>query len=332
MREGYTQSMYTKPVELFYSLTPDLALRSIENQGFELTGRYTQLNSYENRVFSIELEAIEETLNSFVIAKFYRPGRWSKEAIEEEHEFLEDLQQSGIPAVAPLKVNDKSIFMCKSIYSTLFPKAVGRIPQELKIEELKQIGRLLARIHNIGAQKEALHRPTISTKTYGDNSLNILAPLLPPEISERYLSAAENILNFLDDHLDPKSFIRIHGDCHKGNLLQTDPIKGPKEYFFVDFDDFCNGPPVQDFWMLLSGDQDEREQDALLSGYSELRMFQQKDFELIPGLRGLRMIYYSSWIAMRWEDPSFQKIFDNFKTYNYWAQATENLEKISWSI
>lgn len=324
--------MYTKPVELFYNLTPDLALQSIEDQGFELTGRYTQLNSYENRVFSMELEAKEGVSNEFVISKFYRPGRWSKEAIKEEHEFLQDLNQNGIPAVAPLKIKNETVFMCSSIYSTLFPKAVGRIPQELKIEELKQIGRLLARIHNIGAQKKALHRPTISTETYGDKSLDILSPLIPPELSERYFDAAEKILNFLDEKLDPKTFIRIHGDCHKGNLLQTDPLKGPKEYFFVDFDDFCTGPPVQDFWMLLSGDQDEAEQAALLSGYSELRTFNQNDFDLIPGLRGLRMVYYSSWIAMRWEDPSFQKIFDNFKTYNYWAQATENLEKIAWSF
>ncbi len=330
--------MYTSPVELFYSLTPDTVLKSIENQGFELSGRYIQLNSYENRVFSVEIEPTEESPEpTNIIAKFYRPGRWSKEAIQEEHDFLNELKNLGIPAVAPLNTstsNNKkqSIFSTGEIYSTIFPKAVGRIPQELNAEELKQVGRLLAQLHNVGGQKKALHRPTISTKDYGDSSLNILSKLIPPELSERYLDAAETILNYLDEKLEPEKFIRIHGDCHKGNLLQTDPIKGPKEYFFVDFDDFCNGPVVQDFWMLFSGDQDEEEKDAILSGYTDLRNFNETDFEIMNGLRGLRMIYYSSWIAMRWEDPSFKTIFSNFKSYDYWAAETHELDKISWTL
>ncbi|MGH1468139.1 MAG: serine/threonine protein kinase [Bdellovibrionales bacterium] len=324
--------MYTSPVQLFYSLTPDAALESIEKQGFELTGRYTQLNSYENRVFSLELEAPDESPNLEIIAKFYRPGRWSKEAILEEHSFLKELNTAGVPAIAPLSINGETIFPTGEIHSTIFPKALGRIPQELSQEELKQVGRLLARLHNVGAQSTAKHRPTISTKTYGDNSLQIISPLIPQELSQRYLNAADDVLNFLDERLDESKYIRIHGDCHKGNLLQTDPIKGPKEYFFVDFDDFCNGPVVQDFWMLFSGDNENLEKDSILSGYTELRTFDESDFELMNGLRGLRMIYYSSWIAMRWEDPSFQKIFDNFKSYNYWADQTDQLEKIIWAL
>jgi len=329
--------MYTQPVELFYKLTPDLALESVEAQGFLPTGRYAQLNSYENRVFSIEVENEKPTDEnpedfSTVIAKFYRPGRWSKEAIQEEHDFLLDLKSDGIPAVAPLKINNESIFLTGEIYSSLFPKQMGRLPQELKLSELKAVGTLLARLHNQGAQKEALNRPTISTETYGDKSLDVLDRIVSNEVRARYFGAAEEILDFLDDRLDPSKYLRIHGDCHKGNILQTDPLKGNKEYFFVDFDDFCNGPAVQDFWMLLSGDQDEAEQNAIIEGYSELRHFDKSDLELIPGLRGLRMIYYSSWIAMRWEDPSFKQIFDNFLSYNYWAQATENLEKAVWSL
>lgn len=324
--------MYTSPVALFYELTPDKALASIEAQGFELTGRYSQLNSYENRVFSLELETTDETAIKEIIAKFYRPGRWSKEAILEEHAFLKELQSSGIPAVAPLVINNETLFPTGEIHSTIFPKEMGRIPQELDASEFKQIGRLLARLHNVGAQHKAIHRPTISTKDYGDNSVNIVTPLIPRELEDRYLDAAESILNFLDEHLDESKFIRIHGDCHKGNLLQTDPIKGPKEFFFVDFDDFCNGPVVQDFWMLLSGDDDELEKNSILEGYTELREFDEADFELVNGLRGLRMIYYSSWIAMRWEDPSFKQIFTDFKTYNYWARQTDELEKIAWKL
>jgi len=333
--------MYTQPVELFYKLTPDLALESIEAQGFKPTGRYAQLNSYENRVFSIEVENTneqDENPDDFktIIAKFYRPGRWSKEAIQEEHDFLLDLKTDGMPAIAPLKIKDEkngdTIFMTGEIYSSLFPKQMGRLPQELKLSELKAVGTLLARLHNQGAQKVAIHRPTISTDSYGEKSLDVLDSIISNEVHTRYMNAAEDILDFLDERLDPSKYIRVHGDCHKGNILQTDPIKGPKEYFFVDFDDFCNGPAVQDFWMLLSGDQDVAEQNALLEGYSELRTFDKSDLELIPGLRGLRMIYYSAWIAMRWEDPSFKQIFDNFHTYNYWAQATENLERVTWSL
>lgn len=326
--------MYTSPVQLFYGLTPDIALDSIEKQGFPLTGRYTQLNSYENRVFSVELEnSIEESIPRELIAKFYRPGRWSKEAIQEEHDFLDELGNGGVPAVRALRFeNGNSIFPTGEIHSCLFPKALGRIPQELDSDDLKQVGRLLARLHNIGAQRPAKNRPTISTQDYGDKSINVIKNLIPIELERRYLDAADEILNFLDDRLNPSSFIRIHGDCHKGNLLQTDPVTGPKEYFFVDFDDFCNGPVVQDFWMLFSGDQDEAEKEAVLSGYTELREFNPKDFEIMNGLRGLRMIYYSSWIAMRWEDPSFQSIFSNFKSYNYWANETDELEKISWSL
>ncbi len=330
--------MYTQPVELFYNLTPHLALDSIEAQGFRSTGRYTQLNSYENRVFSIEIENEHLTDRAFkdltaeefstVIAKFYRPGRWSKEAIQEEHDFLLELKSEGIPAVAPLKINNESIFLTGEIYSSLFPKQMGRIPQELKLTELKAVGTLLARLHNVGAKQKAINRPTISAESYGYKSLDVLDSIVSNEVHARYFNAAEDILGFLDDRLDPSKYLRIHGDCHKGNILQTDPLKGSKEYFFVDFDDFCNGPAVQDFWFLLSGDQDEKEQDALLEGYSELRNFDKKDLELIPGLRGLRMIYYSAWIAMRWEDPSFKQAFDNFLSYNYWAQVTDDLEKI----
>lgn len=325
--------MYTDPVDLFYKLTPDLALQSIENQGFKLSGRYTQLNSYENRVFSLELESPTKDGETEIIAKFYRPGRWSKEAILEEHEFLQELSSSGMPAVAPIKVkNSQSLFNTGPILSCLFPKARGRIPYELNSTAFKQVGRLLAQLHNIGAQHPCSHRPVMSAETYGDKALQVLDSVIPLELKKPYFEAADDILDFLDENLDPSSFIRIHGDCHKGNLLQTDPIKGPKEYFFVDFDDFCMGPPVQDFWMLLSGENEEEELNALLEGYSTLRHFDIKSLDWIDGLRALRVIYYSSWIAMRWKDPSFPKIFENFKSYNYWLSEVEALEKLRWRL
>ena len=320
----------------FYNLTPEKALSSIEKQGFCLTGRFTQLNSYENRVFSLELdtEMTENTPDiakgpSDIIAKFYRPNRWSKEAVREEHQFLFELLDSGLPVVAPLKLHnsEETVFSMDNIHATIFPKAKGRIPQDLNIDEFKSIGRLLARLHNVGAKSEAQHRPKLDAHSYGDASLGLLEQIIAPEIKPRYLEVADEILYILEELLLTEPFIRIHGDCHKGNLLQTDPLTGPKEFFFVDFDDFCNGPVAYDFWMILLG-QTKVESDAFISGYSEFRNFDAKSLELMEPLRALRMIYYSAWIARRWSDPNFKILFPNFNSYNYWAEELGELEKI----
>ena len=150
----------------------------------------------------------------------------------------------------------------------------------------------------------------------------------------RYNTAADSILGYLESELDPESFFRIHGDCHKGNLLATDRPGEPREFFFIDFDDFCNGPAVQDFWMLLSGAEADTldEQDAILAGYTDLRHFDEEDLRLIPALRGLRIIHYGAWIARRWDDPSFPQIFPDFRTYTYWAEEVEALERLAWSL
>ncbi|MCJ8276247.1 MAG: serine/threonine protein kinase, partial [Bdellovibrionales bacterium] len=191
-----------------------------------------------------------------------------------------------------------------------------------------------AKLHNLGSQKKALHRPTLDVETYGWQSLDLLETWVAPEVWPRYEKAACDILEYLEDELDPQSFIRIHGDCHKGNILQTDPRDGNKEYFFVDFDDFVNGPPVQDFWMLFSSDEDENQEelDSFLKGYHSLRQFDEKQIHLMPALRGMRIIYYAHWIAKRWQDPSFPKLFPEFQNYIYWAEEVEALEKISWSL
>lgn len=320
----------------FYNFTPDLALNSIENLGFDLTGRYTQMNSYENRVFDFELEdeKNEKKKNEkSIIAKFYRPNRWSIEAIKEEHEFLEELKSQGIPAVAPIKLGESdTTFMTQNMISTLFPKAQGRLMQEFLPTDLKSIGGLLARIHNIGAQKKSRHRPILNEVNYGEANLEIIRKWISPELQQRYESACYEIIDYLAEYLDESDFIRIHGDCHRGNILQTDPVDRPKEFFFIDFDDFCMGHPVQDFWMLFSEEDSSKEEDLILSGYTELREFNEDSLHLIKGLRGLRIINYAAWIAKRWKDPSFKKIFPNFREYIYWAEETEALEKIAWSL
>ncbi len=318
----------------FDSLQPQIILQALEEAGFHTTGEYSQLNSYENRVFDLRLEvhAKAPAPNDRVIAKFYRPQRWTTHAIQDEHEFLLDLQREGIPAVAPLPLkNGKTVLEFAGFKLSLFPRVVGRMPQEFLGGELKQVGRTLARIHNVGGRHRALHRPTLGAEAYGWAVLPRLEPFIYLDVRHRYLETCEVILRYLDENLDPATFIRIHGDCHKGNLLHTG-----KEFFFVDFDDFCNGPPIQDFWMLLSGSlqndaEAELEQEQICEGYEELREIG-NDWHLFEPLRGLRIISYASWIAQRWNDPFFKQIFPAFTSYNYWLDELNTLEKIAYQL
>ena len=329
----------------FYNLTPHQVMEAVEFTGLEPTGEYIQLNSYENRVFEVKLETHSESYNrhrkqlgiaNSVIVKAYRPGRWSREAILEEHFFLQGLFLAGLPVIAPLSFEefpDQTLLNYEQMYFVFFPKARGRIPQELFAEDYRKIGRSLALLHNVGEQQKAQYRLTLNTQTFGYEVLDLLEYWIAPEFRIRYMQAAKPILAYLDEVLEPNSFIRIHGDCHRGNLLQTDPTEGHKSFFFVDFDDFINGPTAQDFWMLFSGlEESEQELDWLLSGYEDLRVFPDKQLQLFQPLRGLRIIYYAGWIARRWQDPSFPKLFPQFKDYTYWAEETETLEKIAWNL
>lgn len=314
----------------FYELTPDQVLLGIESLGFHTTGEFTQLNSYENRVFEIRLEEnplADEIQCERLIAKFYRPGRWSMEAIKDEHQFLQDLKNEGVEVIAPYTIKNKTIFSHQNILFSVFPKFYGRMPQELLEGDFQKIGRTLAMIHNVGSRQKAQFRPSLTAAVYGLESLKILKGSVAMEMWNRYEKAALQIIKYLEDYLEPEKFIRIHGDCHRGNLLNDG-----KSFFFVDFDDFCNGPEAQDFWMLLSQDQLEQELDEMLAGYTEIRNFDESQIDLFEPLRGLRIIHYAKWIAMRWSDPSFPRLFPDFQNYSYWAQETEQLEKIAWSL
>ena len=325
----------TNPLN-FYKLHIDQVFNCAEQVGFFPTGEYFQLNSYENRVFDLFLDPHDSDpqFDGHVIVKVYRPQRWSRAAILEEHEFIAELQEAGIPAIAPLELSGNTVVEKDEMFFSFFPKARGRMPQELGLRDFRQIGFQLARLHNIGEQKTAEHRPFMDIETYGWNSLDNLQSWIAPEVKGRYLKAGELICQYLEDHMDESRFLRIHGDCHKGNILQTDPIEGGKENFFVDFDDFVNGPEVQDFWMLFSGKlaENQEEVDEFLNGYCELRNFDDNQLDLIPALRGLRIIYYANWIARRWEDPSFPNLFPEFRNYIYWVEEVEALEKIAWDL
>lgn len=328
----------------FYQLEPDIVLKAAEEFGFISTGEILQLNSYENRVFEVKVEPKICTMvqagvhNSVeiksIIGKFYRPNRWSREALVEEHEFLFSLQEEGIHAVAPYLTKDsQSLVKINDMWVSFFPKVQGRLVQEFGLDELRRIGSLIARVHNVGSRKKALHRPSFDeTHPGGDDGLAFLQNWIAPEVRVRYNEAADTILSYLHSELDQQQYIRLHGDTHRGNLLDTG-----KEFFLVDFDDFGNGLPVQDFWMLLSGDPKTddtalEELDCLIEGYEKLRSFDINQVRHISGLRGLRIISYASWIAKRWEDPSFPKLFPEFNSYSYWAEEVEQLEKIAWSL
>jgi Ser/Thr protein kinase RdoA (MazF antagonist) len=311
-------------VSNFFNLNPDKVLEATEEAGFLPTGEFSQLNSYENRVFDIVCED-----NVHVIAKFYRPQRWSKEALMDEHQFLADLQNEGIPAVAPLILkNNSTLIDFEGLWTAFFPKVRGRLPQELLDDDYVKVGHLMAQVHNIGSRKKALHRVSLDEDFPGAwSGLDFLQDWVAPEILKRYNEAAEKILTEFGGTVDPSEFIRIHGDCHRGNLLHDG-----KQFFLVDFDDFVNGPVVQDFWMLFSGDREhvDREKELIMKGYEELREFPDHQWEWVPLLQGVRIISYAAWIARRWEDPSFPRIFPEYNTYRYWAEETEALERIAW--
>ncbi len=306
----------------FFNLKPELVLQAAEKAGFQPTGEFSQLNSYENRVFDLKLEKPE---NKSLILKFYRPGRWDQKTIQEEHFFLKELAAEGIPVAAPIC----DLLNVSEMHVAFFEKVKGKMPEEFLGDDLKKVGRLLARIHNIGARKSFQYRPVLGDSPYSAwESLDLLSDWVSPEMWPRYESAAISLIEKLEASLSQMKFLRIHGDCHRGNLLFNPNFTGG--FFFVDFDDCMMGPAVQDFWMLFQ-DQTDEEQQKILQGYTELRSFDEKEWRLVPLLRSLRIISYSAWIARRWSDPSFPKLFPNFQSYTFWAEETEALERLLWS-
>lgn len=321
----------------FAKLTPDFILEAVETHGFKTTGQFTQLNSYENRVYDIRLEKSENGLSSNsptiesqqpdrLIVKFYRPNRWSEKALEEEMDFLRDLQKNEMTVAPPLiKLSKK-----ENVHYNLFPRIVGRMPQEMSLEDLETVGRKLALLHNIGEQKTCQHRHSFSAEQT-EQMLQYLEDQMSPQLWPRYEEVAHQLLDAYEDRYQPEDMIRIHGDAHRGNLLIRDQKGLPLDFFFIDFDDFGMGPVAQDFWMLLSGtiDDHQDEWEALKSGYEDLRTLPpgiEEDFEL---LRGLRLIRYSSWIAQRFSDPSFPPLFPHYGSEGYWWEELKNLEKIA---
>ncbi len=305
----------------FYNLTPDTVLTAVEKSGFEPTGHCMALNSYENRVYDLRLDD-----GSHIVGKFYRPGRWTKDQILEEHRFLLELQDDEIPVCAPLRFSDGStLHEINSLYYAIWPRTGGRAADEHTDQALQILGRLLARIHNLGVTKTAEHRLKLTGETYGLIPLAFLEEnnFLPQNVRERYRTAVHEIVDIYDSLCADVPFHRIHGDCHHGNLL-----KGDQGWFFLDFDDFLSGPAVQDVWMLVPARDQEglRQRELFLDAYRQFRDFDSAWLRLIEPLRALRFVRYAAWIAKRWEDPAFPAAFPHFGTDKYWAEQTEDLE------
>lgn len=321
-----------EPTRCFYELTPDVIFSSVEELGYRCTGRCMPLNSMENRVLEVEIEPdepIDSESDRFRIVKFYRPLRWNREQIMEEHRFLQELEQNDVPVVIPeadakgetlFEIEDQNIYYC------LYPKVGGRNPDELTRDQLQRMGRLLARLHNIGALSSAPSRIQLTPESYGLNSLDFLldSESIPIDLEDDYIDVVEEICERSEPYFETITCQRVHGDCHFGNVLWAPA--GPS---FVDFDDMVIAPPVQDVWLLTPGRDDDsiEQRETLLAAYEALSSFDRSSLHLVEPLRALRFIHFSAWIAKRWSDPAFPRTFPEFSSANYWNEQLHDLKE-----
>ena len=323
------------PYEL---LTPDVVLDALANVGLWGDGRLTALSSYENRVYQISLESPApgdsqaEAAGDTVVAKFYRPGRWSDAQILEEHAFAAELMGAEIPVVGPLSLQGRTLHHFAGFAFSVSPRRGGRRPELDELSVLEWIGRFLARIHSVGAAAPFVQRPALDIQSFGYASRDLLlaGDYLPLDMASRWRSAFDEAMQVAEGVMQaagPVATLRLHGDCHPGNILWTPegtPGAGPH---FVDLDDARSGPAVQDLWMLLSGDRAQctRQLGALVDGYEEFREFDRRELALIEPLRTLRLVHYSAWLAQRWSDPIFPINFPWFGSSDYWKGQVDML-------
>ena len=308
----------------YAELQPDDILTTMEELGYHCDGRFLALNSYENRVYQIGVENQQP-----VVTKFYRPGRWSDEAILEEHSFSIELAEADIPVVAPLTLNGKTLHHRGNFRLSVSPCKGGRAP-ELDDEDMqRQLGRLVARMHLLGETKSFLHRPALDIETYGYQSVDFLLEesFVPESLEDAYKGLVEHLFNNIDacfERAGHVSNFRLHGDFHPGNVL----VAGDRLHI-VDLDDTRTGPSIQDLWMFLSGDRNEQmpQLATLLEGYQEFRTFDARELNLIEALRTLRIMHYSAWLARRWEDPAFKLAFPWFNSHRYWDEHILSLRE-----
>jgi len=308
----------------YTQLTPDRVLDAVESAGWRVDGRLFGLNSYENRVYQIGLED-----GTSVVVKFYRPARWSDAQIDEEHAFALELAAREIPVVAPLAHDGRTLFAHAGFRFAVYPRRGGRTPELDDPAVLEWIGRFLGRIHAVGATQAFRARPALDPQTFGraPRELILERRLVPDELHDAWSSIAALALASIErrwQEAGDVAQIRLHGDCHPGNILWTH--EGPH---FVDLDDCRSGPAVQDLWMLLSGERDamQRQLAAVLRGYEQFCDFDARALSLIEPLRTLRLLHYAAWIGERWDDPAFPAAFPWFGTPRYWQDRVLELRE-----
>ncbi|WP_297573075.1 serine/threonine protein kinase [uncultured Deefgea sp.] len=308
----------------YSALTPDLTLDALESLGLACSGHLLALNSYENRVYQVGIDDGDP-----VIAKFYRPERWSDAAILEEHEFTQALAEREIPVVAPLTLNGQTLHRFGDFRFAVFPRRGGRAPELDQAETREWIGRFLGRIHAVGQLSPFAHRAQLTPQTFGQDSLDYLINnnVIPLDLAASYQATAEAALAGVAEcyqRAGDIQLIRLHGDCHPSNILWT-----PAGPHFVDFDDARTGPAIQDLWMLLSGDREEQQNQLadILAGYEDFCEFDRRELHLIEALRTIRLMHYSAWLARRWDDPAFPAAFPWFNTATYWQDRIAELRE-----
>ena len=326
----------------FETLTPDVVMDALASVGLYGDGRQLALSSYENRVYQLHLED-----GPAVVAKFYRPQRWSEAQILEEHAFSAELIAAEIPVVGPLTLNGATLNHFGGFAFSVSPCRGGRQPELDDPDVLEWIGRFLARIHRVGAAQPFVHRPALNLQSFGIDSREWLLShdKVPLDVQSAWAKVSQSALDLIATHpcltvaagqkdadLSVIKQIRLHGDCHPGNILWT-PLDAPSSAMpgphFVDLDDARSGPAVQDLWMLLSGDRQQRTRQlgALVDGYEQFREFDRRELALIEPLRTLRLIHYSAWLARRWDDPTFPINFPWFGSSDYWQGQVQMLEE-----
>jgi Ser/Thr protein kinase RdoA (MazF antagonist) len=307
----------------YYRLNPDTVLQAVDSTGLLSDGRLLALNSYENRVYQIGIEEADP-----VIAKFYRPGRWGDDEILEEHAFSIELAEAEIPLIAPVRIDGLSLFHHDDFRFALFKRQGGHAPELEDRETRMWLGRFIGRIHAVGRSRPFEHRPSLTPERFGVDSVATIRDghWLPPHMEIAFESLVDDLMISIRAAYERSGnvkLIRLHGDCHPGNLLWRD---GP---YFVDMDDCQSGPAIQDLWMLLSGDSHEMENQLadIIEGYCQFCDFDPRELQLIEALRTLRMLHHAAWLARRWEDPAFPIAFPWFDSPRYWEDLVLSLRE-----
>jgi Ser/Thr protein kinase RdoA (MazF antagonist) len=311
----------------FAGLSPAIILDAIESIGIACDGRLMAMNSYENRVWQIGRDEAEP-----LIAKFYRPARWSDEQIEEEHQFVAEMAATELPVVAPLRFAGATLHQHGGFRFALYPRRGGRAPELEDPAVLEWMGRLLARLHNVGAVRPFVTRPVLDSETFGYDTCEWLFEhgAIAEDVIETWAGVAEQALVEIDacyERAGDVTLLRLHGDCHSGNVLWSPEASGGPH--FVDFDDARSGPAVQDLWMLLSGEAAEMslQMQHVVRGYELFRPFDRRELYLIEALRTLRLLHHSAWLAQRWKDPAFPAAFPWFAGPRYWEDRILELRE-----